>query len=117
MQIEYRVCPECSRAFYAFNGVESLSCPHCGYVLLDRRSGERIKKRANFFLLLKGEKVAAELEDYSEGGMRIVYEGEPLNSRAVVDVNIDELKIHGHARAVWSKKISGAKHSIGLKLL
>ncbi len=117
MKIEYRVCPECSRAFYAFNSVESLSCPHCGYILLDRRSGERIKKRADFFLLLKGEKVAAELEDYSEGGMRIVYEGEPLNPRAVVDVDIDELDIHGHAQAVWSKKIHGSKCSIGLKLI
>ncbi len=117
MQIEHRVCPNCNKVFYASTGAESLSCPHCGYVLLDRRGLERIEADMEIAFTLGDERMKARLENYSDGGVRIIYSGGPIAEDAVLGVDIEGLDIHGQARAVWSKKVSASTYASGLKLI
>lgn len=94
-----------------------VACPHCGQILHDRRNKERIKKELEFTFFFKGEGQSARLSDYSEGGVKMVYEGKPLEVDTVLDVEIKELDIRRPARTVWSKKLSNSSASTGLRLL
>lgn len=117
MQIEHRICPKCIKVFYASTGAENLSCPYCGYVLLDRRRMDRTEAGFDVVFTLGEERIAARLENYSDGGVRIVYSGAPILEDIVLGVDIDGLEIHGHARAIWSKQVSGSTFTSGLKLI
>jgi len=117
MGIEHRICPRCIKVFFAFTEAESLACPYCGYVLLDRRAMDRIEAGMDVVFTLGEEKIPARLQNYSDGGVRIVYSGAPLKEDIVLGVDIDGIEVHGYARAVWSKQVSGTTYTSGLKLI
>ena len=115
--MELRVCPECNKAFYALHDSEVVACPHCGFILHDRRRNKRMHKELEFAFSAGGKTVTAKLQDYSLNGMKIAYTGAALDVESLLDIDIDEINIHGKARAVWTKKVSKSVASIGLKLL
>lgn len=116
-EMELRVCPECNKAFYARRVGEIVACPHCGFILYDRRRKKRVRRELAFYLSMEGRVVQATLRDYSKDGLRIAYEGKAPRPDTVLDISIDELDIHRHAQPVWSKKMSKSTVSAGLKLL
>jgi len=67
--------------------------------------------------LLKGQMVRAILQDYSDNGCSMVYEGKAIETDTVLDIEVEGLEVHRHARTVWSKNISDRKASAGLRLL
>jgi len=109
-----RICPQCHKAFYKANDKASIRCNHCGYVLLERRGAQRIKKELVFYLCSGKKEIPARLKDYSEGGLRATYPGSVIHTK-VIKVNIDELNIHRRAQAVWTKRVSRSVYSIGLR--
>jgi len=115
--MELRVCPECDKAFYSPHDSEVVACPHCGFVLHDRRRARRIHRELDCRFLLEGRVVSAILQDYSANGLRMVYEGQALEADTLLDVEVEGLAVHRPARTVWSVKISKAKASAGLRLL
>lgn len=115
--MEIRVCPECKKAFYAPNDSESLSCPHCGYIFIDRRSKGRLHKDIKLVFSINGKKIPAKLRDYSDGGARVVYKGRALRANDTLELEIEKLKIRRTAKAVWSIKLSSSLSSTGLKFL
>ncbi len=117
MGIEHRICPRCIKVFFALTEAESLACPYCGYVLLDRRVMDRIEAGMDVVFTLGDEKIQARLQNYSDGGVRIVYSGVPLKEDIVLGVDIDGIEVHGYARAVWSKQVSDTTYTSGLKLI
>lgn len=115
--MELRVCPECNKALYSLHDSDVVACPHCGFVLHDRRGALRIKKEINFTISLEGEDVPVKLVDYSAGGLKIVCKGRHIKTDTFLDVDIDALGIHKTAKAVWTKKAPGSSSSVGLKLV
>lgn len=115
--MELRVCPECDKAFYAPIEEDYINCPHCGFVLLERRTSKRFSKKLDFTFTFNGNKVPAKLEDYSADGIRAHYKGQGLSVKTMLDLNIDELDIHRRAKAIWTKKLSGSISMSGFKLL
>jgi len=116
MAIEHRICPKCTRAFYASSVVASLTCPSCGFIMLDGRPVKRIKTNIDLTFSFGERKMPVRLVDYSEGGLRIAYKGTALEVNSLIDLDIEKLNIHGTAMAVWTKKISGAI-STGFRLI
>ncbi len=108
MAIDHRICPGCGRVFYASASAASLSCPSCGYVMLDGRPARRIKTKLGLTFATAGGSIPVRLVDYSEGGLRIAYKGKGLEVNTLIDLDIEKLNIRGTAMAVWTKKISGA---------
>jgi ribosomal protein S27AE len=106
--VDHRVCPGCNGAFYATTGAQSLSCPRCGYVVLDGRPAKRIKTEIPLTFYSGGRSTPVRLVDYSEGGLRIAYKGKALEVNSLIALDIEKLNIHGTAMAVWTRKISGA---------
>ncbi len=115
--IEHRVCPNCARVFFAAKEAKSLSCPHCGYVLLERRRLERREAAMDMIVTLGDVKMAAHIENYSDGGIRMSYGGSPISKETVLGVDVEGLKIHGNALAVWTRKVSGSTYASGLRLI
>lgn len=115
--MEFRVCPECSKAFYSSPEADYLSCPHCGCVLFDRRGGQRIVREAETVLRIRGRRLRATLKDYSTGGMKVEYTGPELERDAVIELDVDELDIHARAEIVWTGKASGDVKYAGFRLL
>jgi hypothetical protein len=112
--MEIRVCPKCSRAFYAHSDGESVSCPGCGYFLLDRRYNERVGKELDFTFLLNGERRMARLKDYSGTGIRMSYGGAALALDAAMDIEIGEINMRGAGKAVWTVGREGSLFSSGV---
>lgn len=115
--MELRVCPECNKAFYSLHDSEVVACPHCGFILHDRRRTKRVTKEIDCCFSVEGELVRAKLQDYSKDGLRVVYSGHALGVDTVFDVEVEDLDVHRPAKAVWAKKISKSQFSVGLKLL
>lgn len=116
--MEIRVCPGCSKAFYAARDGESLICPHCGFVLYDRREKTRQFREVRFTFLINGEKIPATVKDYSKDGVKIVLKGSrALKVNELYSLHIDELNIHTTAKAVWTRKMPRSGFSAGLRLL
>ncbi len=115
--MELRVCPECDRVFYSLHDSDVVACPHCGFILHDRRGALRTKKEINFTISLEGENIPVKLIDYSVDGLKIVCKGRDIKTDTFLDVDIKALGIHKTAKTVWSKKVSGSLSSVGLKLL
>jgi len=115
--MELRVCPECEKAFYSPPDGDFLSCPHCGFVLFDRRGGQRVRREAESVLSIRGRKLRATLKDYSTGGARVEYSGPDLERDTVIELYVDDLDIHARAVAVWTKKASGDVKYAGFRLL
>jgi len=114
--VDHRVCPGCNGAFYATSAAHSLSCPRCGYVILDGRPGQRTKTNIGLTFSFGEKSMPVRLVDYSEGGFRIAYNGKALEINTLIDLDIEKLNIHGTAMAVWTKKISGAV-STGFRII
>lgn len=115
--MEIRVCPECDRAFYSLPDSDVVACTHCGFIAFDRRGAKRVHKEVDCRFLLEGRLVRARLQDYSAGGLRMVYTGEALKADTVLDVEVEGLDVHRTAKTVWSMKISKHSVSAGLRLL
>lgn len=115
--MELRVCPECDRVFYSLHDSDVVACPHCGFILHDRRRSKRVHKELDCRFLLEGHVVRARLQDYSTDGLRMVYNGQALKADTVIDVEIEGLDVHRPAKTVWSTKISKHSASAGLRLL
>jgi DNA-directed RNA polymerase subunit RPC12/RpoP len=115
--MELRVCPECDRAFYSLHDGDVVACPHCGYILHDRRRSKRVHKEIVFTFSAGGRTVTAKLQDYSTNGMKIIYTGDALDLESLLDIDIEEINIHGTAKAVWDRRITKSTHSTGLKIL
>lgn len=115
MKIEHRICPSCLSAFYASTSDDVVICPDCKFILLDRRDTKtkRTQKRANFVFSINDERFDATLEDYSTGGMRVVYQGRPLKPGTCIEFDVKELNLRGSARTVWTKKPAGLLASSG----
>ena len=112
-----RVCPHCNSAFYALPDNLYVCCPDCGFVLSDRRKKERFKRPLKLIFRSGNVVRRAVVTDYSEDGARIEYSGGALPVGLLLDVDIEELHIHGRARTVWTEKGRGAKKVTGLRLL
>lgn len=70
------------------------------------------------FFSLKGKKIHATLEDYSGGGVRLIYEGKALKPRALIEIDMDKLNIHRGAMEVWTKRVpDGARISTGFRFI
>lgn len=112
--MEFRLCPFCSKAFYADHEKEYITCPHCDYRFLDRRAADRVEKDIGCTFKTTSKRRPARLKDYSETGIRMQYKGRPLKADTIIGVEIDELNMTGPAKAVWSKKESDKVSSSGL---
>jgi Zn-finger nucleic acid-binding protein len=110
-----RVCPKCQKVFFELKDEEFQYCPHCGFYLMDRRDRTRIKKEVEFEITLRGAKIKARLKDYSAFGIKMEANGRVLKVNTILDIDIDELKIHRTAKAVWTEKIGGKRSLSGLK--
>jgi hypothetical protein len=115
--MEIRVCPECNKAYYTAAVEYRPPCPHCGHVLLDRRTQERTITAKDLSFFIEGTERSATLIDLSKDGGKIIYDGESFPANTTLDINIDELNIHRTARAVWTKELTGSKVTAGLKFL
>ncbi len=116
-KMDIRVCPECGKAFYAAPSAAPLSCAFCACFFEDTRRARRIRKEADLTFRFKDRSYQARLKDYSEGGLRMLYAGKMLRAGSVVHVEIDRENISELAVAVWSRNVSPAVFSIGLKRL
>lgn len=106
---------------------EGHPCSHCGYIALkrvrrsaallsdDKRRQARVETYVDFTFSIGGVMKKAKMIDYSEGGVRIVYHGEPVPVNSVLDLNINKPDTQGATRAVWTKKLSITMNSTGLK--
>lgn len=120
-----RVCPKCEKAFYIFTEEKVTTCPHCGFRAFknkdrraevnNQRAQERLEANIDFNFSFGGVMKTAKVIDYSESGARIVYKGPPLPVDSTLALNIDELSIKSTASAVWTKKLSIAMNSTGLR--
>lgn len=115
--MELRVCPDCQKAFYSSPEGESVLCPHCGFVLLEKRLHKRTRKVLDFFFSYHGKKHGARLEDYSDSGVRAVYTGPGVDPDTVLEFDIDELDIHGKVRAVWTRELGKSRAESGFMLI
>jgi len=119
--MEIRVCPECNKAFYASSDTDMLVCTYCGHVLYDgksaKRSGKRVRKDLKFRMSVKSGTLPAKLIDYSSGGLKAVYKGSQIEADTILEVDIDELKIHTAARAIWTHRVSKDLYESGFKFL
>jgi predicted RNA-binding Zn-ribbon protein involved in translation (DUF1610 family) len=115
--MDIRVCPECKKAFYTAAVEHPPPCPRCGHVLLDRRTQERKATATNFTFFIEGKKRSATLLDFSKEGARIIYSGKTFPVNSVLDLSIDELNIHGTAKAVWTMKLTNSRSTTGLKFI
>ncbi len=112
-----RVCPSCDRAFYTISREYCPSCPYCRYVLADRRTHERIRTSVEFSFSNGGPDREATLIDFSTTGARIIYQGQSLPVNMIININIDEVNIHGPAKVVWSQELNLMLSQTGLRLL
>ena len=120
-----RVCPKCEKAFYLFAEEKLSTCPYCGFIVFknrarrteihNQRAQERLETIIDFNFSFGGVVKSAKLVDYSESGARIVYKGPPLPVDSTLALNIGELGIKSTANAVWTKKLSIAMNSTGLR--
>ncbi len=114
--MEIRVCPECNKAFYTTVEI-SPTCHHCGHILLDRRTRKRTKTKTDFTFYIEGIEREATLIDFSKYGARIICSGDAFSVNTILDLKIDEHKIHETAKAVWMKKRKESRVIAGLKFL
>lgn len=112
-----RICPNCNRVFYILNEQHSVICTHCSYDLLDKRFSKREKIDIDFSFSLYNKTISAKITDYSDNGVRIVYNGEAVPVNTIINLNIKELKIELNAIIVWSDKKVSLNNVSGLKLL
>lgn len=115
--IVIRVCPECKKAFYAGTSPAPLSCAFCACFFEDKRRSRRIRKETGLTFWFMDRSRAARLKDYSENGLRMLYAGKMLKAGSVVEVELGAENIRECAVAVWSRKLSPAISSSGLKRL
>lgn len=115
--IVIRVCPECEKAFYAAVSTVPLSCALCACFFEDKRRSRRTRKEAGLTFWFMERSRAARLKDYSENGLRMLYAGKMLKAGSVVEVELGAENIRECAVAVWSRKLSPAISSSGLKRL
>jgi len=115
--MEIRVCPECEKAFFALVDNAVVKCTHCGHVVQERRGAERVAKELDCTFSYDGHVVHAKLQDYSSGGLRMVYTGEAVSADTLRDVNVEGLDVHRPAKTVWTMQTSDHSFSAGLRLL
>ncbi|MBI5237807.1 MAG: PilZ domain-containing protein [Deltaproteobacteria bacterium] len=126
--MDIRVCPECGKAFYAAVSSAPLSCAFCACFFEDKRRDKRTRKETGLIFRFMDRNYRARLKDYSENGFRFLYAGKMLKAGSVVEVKIATPPCPPLTRgglrggsecavAVWSKKVSPAVFSSGLKRL
>lgn len=114
--MEIRVCPSCRKAFYSLPE-DYISCPHCGHVLYDRRSDERIAASSTSVINIDSKSITAEIRDYSSTGARIAYKGDPLPDDKVIELDADELDIHRAGRPVWTRTLEKSTRVSGVAFI
>ena len=116
--MDIRVCPECGKAFYAAVSSAPLSCALCACFFEDKRRDKRTRKETGLTFRFMDRSYPARLKDYSEHGLRLLYAGKMLKAGSVVAVEFAPPLDKGGcecAVAVWSRKVSPAVFSSGLR--
>ncbi len=95
-------------------------CPFCGFEhskLMEKRSIPRLKERYASSLKYKNNIYYGHTIDLSSKGVRILYEGEVLDSGNILELVVEELDTRVKAEVVWSKQVTSDKSHVGLRVI
>ena len=85
-------------------------------IVYDKRSKQRDKCEARAIVTIGTHSKSAFIDDFSLGGVSVVYHGDPIQTDAKVKISAEKLDIRSKAAlVVWSKSIVGGLSHSGLK--
>jgi hypothetical protein len=115
-----RLCPRCKMVSYVSTMTWDSTCPHCSFHIghwMNRRSSARREIRYNIKIEHKDLYLSGTALDYSDGGMKISYEGNPLIPGDRILIRVKELAVNGSAEIKWLQPMEDTVVIAGIEII